>query len=103
MPAPKCLVDREARLRAGYVEEQHLCGLTFYFYWEPHFDHHGNGVRDFVIEIVGGVTRKEYIHHYEEAVKKYEELERKFVIEEMARALLGPQDTVQIRRPPTFK
>ena len=100
MPAPKCLVDRESRLRAGYMEEQHICGSHFYFYWEPHFVN-DVAVRDFVIE--WGAGKKEYINDFEEAVKRYAVIEREFVIKEMAQALLGPQDTVKIRKPPTFK
>lgn len=102
MPAPKCLVDRESRLRAGYMEESHFGGMPFYLYWEPHFDKEGNPRRDFVIE--WGLTRKkEYIHDFNEAVKRYEEIERQAIIDAAVLALLGPQDTVKIRKPPTFK
>lgn len=103
MPAPKRPVDREARLRAGYVEEQHFGGTPFYFYWEPHYDGKNERfVQDFCIEW-GVLRKKEYIHDFKEAEKRFEEIERQAIIDAAVHALLGPQDTVKIMRPPTFK
>ena len=100
----ECLVvhDREALLRAGHMETSTFGGQDFYFYWEPHFV---NGVaqQDFCIEWTGVfANRKEYIHDFDAAVKRYEEIERQAIIDAAVTALLGPQDTVKIRRPPKF-
>jgi hypothetical protein len=92
MPAPKRLVDRETRLRAGYVEEGLYGDMNVYFYWEPHYDVAREVfLRDFVIEWADG-RRKEYHHGFEEAVKRLDEIEREYIIKAMARALIGPNN-----------
>lgn len=95
------VADREAKLRGGYVEEVWFGGqLILCLAWLPRFIN-GEPSQDFCIDWPGPGTRT-WIHDYDEAVREFEQVEREFVIKEMARALLGPQDTVKIIRPPKF-
>lgn len=95
-------ITRESKLRDGY-QERVIYGrrVLLYLYWEAHYVSESETfVQDFCIEWDNGDKR--YIHDFDEAVKEFARLEREFVIEEMTRALLGPQDTTKIRKPPRF-
>lgn len=100
------VVSHEDKLRAGWTEQcRYGNEVLLYLYWESHWvDEHtesgGRFKQEFCIEWANG--QKQYIEDYETATKEFAKLERDFVIEEMARALTGKQDTVRIMKPPKF-
>ena len=103
--------NREQRLKVGGTESQRIGEITLVLYWEvwrsdEEIREEATPRARFVIErghISGRLTSKHAYDSFEEATKAFDMFEREYAIEAAKKAFgLDRQDTVKIRRPPTF-
>ena len=91
--------ELEFQLRTGARKTKVLGGTIMHLYWEPYCRDDGVMTTGFTVDINGRHFRFETLV---EALVLFDTTEREIIIQEMANALLPPNDRVVIKRPPKF-
>jgi len=102
--------QRETRIRAGASERRKIGEIVLYLIWDVWRTQEEERKQlppkgRFTIErahISGRLVSKHTYDDFELAVTAFDSFEREYAIEQAKEALGLNQDTVKIRRPPTF-